>query len=163
LPVTLLSLDTWTTAYCRHSVSLDAFDGDTIRVAFRHRASGSGNDVYLDDVWFSRTSSPDTGDTSHVHIPPRGSVQRSNVQLPRLAFAPNPAEDRFVAVQCSLAVGRRRRMTLSNVAGRVVRMFALDPSGITRLDLRGLPPGVYVATLEGTVPRTSRKLVLAAP
>jgi hypothetical protein len=57
----------------------------------------------------------------------------------------------------------RSKLTLRDVLGRAVKSFALDPSGSMRLDLRGLAPGVYVATLESTGQSVSSKLVLTAP
>ncbi|HTW92878.1 MAG TPA: choice-of-anchor J domain-containing protein [bacterium] len=165
-PVSLLTLDVRDTVFSRHSVSLDTYDGDTIQVAFRHRTRGRGNGICLDDIWFSRIFhilSPETSRAGKTHGPPRDSVRSSNVALPKLAFAQSPASGRFVTVRCSLAVGRMRRLTIRDVAGRAVSTFALNPSGITRLDLRGFPSGVYLATLQGSVPLVSRKLVLAAP
>jgi len=161
-PVIIMSLNTWTAEYCRYSVSLDEFDGDTIRVAFRLRPR-NGNEIYLDDVWFSHIHEPETIDHggNRTRETPRDSVQSSSVALPKLAFAQSPASGRFVTVRCSLAVGRMRRLTIRDVAGRAVRTFALSPSGITQLDLRGFPPGVYLATLQGSVPLVSRKLVIA--
>jgi hypothetical protein len=82
--------------------------------------------------------------------------------LPLLAFAPNPACDRTVTVRCALAVGSKRMLTIRNVVGRVVRTFVLDPSGVARLDLIDLSPGVYVAILDAAVPRISRKLVITS-
>jgi hypothetical protein len=154
-PAMLLSLSLGDTVYSRHSVSLDTFDGDTIEVAFRHRSWGDWRGLYLDDIWFSGAPASDTSD------PHRDPVQRREQQLPVLAFAPNPAGGRVVTVRSAIAVGSRRRLTIRNVLGGVVQTFVLDPSGITRLDLRDLAPGVYMATLDGTMPLVTRKLVLA--
>ncbi|HTW92877.1 MAG TPA: choice-of-anchor J domain-containing protein [bacterium] len=140
------------TVYHRLAVSLDRFDGDTIYVGFRFLGRGDWNGFCLDDIWFSR-----------YHVPGKQEPRAATVAKQELALEPNPTAGRFVTVRCSLAVGRMRRLTIRDVAGRTVRTFALDPSGITQLDLRGLPPGVYLATLQGSVPLVSRKLVLAAP
>jgi hypothetical protein len=154
-------------AYHRRSASLDAFDGDTIYIGFRFQSSGSSGGLCLDDIWLSGFVPPDTSDTSDttdttVTPKPRDAVQRTAAKLPDFAFAPNPSGSRVLTVRSALAVGKRRTLTLRNVAGRLVRAFVLDPSGMTRLDLRGLAPGVYMATLDGTLPLVSRKLVITA-
>jgi hypothetical protein len=161
----LLTLGVRDTTYSRHSVSLDTFDGDTVKVAFRYRSSSDWSGLCIDDIWFSRFFVPDTSDTtdtSHVEPPQRDIVQRSITRLPGLAFAPNPTDGSAVTVRCALAVGNRRRLTIRNVIGRAVRTFVLDPSGITRLDLRGFAPGVYFAELDIRGQLGSRKLVITA-
>jgi hypothetical protein len=154
--VRLSSIAVHDTAYFRRAVSLDTSDGDTIQVGFRMRSWGEGGGLCLDDIWFSRFFAPDTSK------PPRDVVQRTISKLPALALAPNPANGRAVTVQCALAVGKRRRLTIRNVVGRAVRTFVLDPSGITQLDLRGLTPGVYFAALNAAGRPVSRKLIVTA-
>ncbi len=154
--------------YLRRSVSLDTFDGDTIYVGFRCQSSGSFDRLCLDDIWFSGFVPPDTSDTSDTTDttvtpkPPRDVVQRTTTKLPDFAFAPNPSGKRVVTVRSALAVGKRRALTMRDVVGRAVRTFALDPSGVARLDLRGLAPGVYMATLDAGTQSITRKLVLTA-
>jgi hypothetical protein len=161
-PASLLLLAAHDVSYSRRSVSLDASDGDTIKVAFRYRSSIAGSGFYLDDVWFSRIFAPDTGDTNETPEPPRDVVQRTSTKLPGFSLAPNPVNDRAVTVRCALTVGKRRRVTLRDVTGRAVRAFVLDPSGISQLDLRGFTPGVYLASLDGTIPPQHRKLVVTS-
>ena len=78
-----------------------------------------------------------------------------------LAFAPNPAAGRDVMVQCAVPVGKVGELTMRDVLGRAVKTFTLDPSGQTRLDLRGFAPGIYVAVLDAAGPPVSRKLIVA--
>jgi hypothetical protein len=64
-------------------------------------------------------------------------------------------------VRCAVAAGTVGKLTLHDVLGRTVKSIALEPSGITpQLDLRGLPPGVYMATLEAGTQSLTRKLVI---
>ncbi|MBN2464086.1 T9SS type A sorting domain-containing protein [candidate division WOR-3 bacterium] len=137
------------TTYSRHSVSLDTCDGDTIKVVFRHWSPGGGVGICLDDIWFS-----------HAYTPSRDTVQRTNTKLPTLAFVPNPSGRGVVTVSSFLAVGRRRSLAIRNVVGRIIHRSVLDPSGVTRLDLRGLHAGVYMATLEAGTQSLTRKLVI---
>jgi hypothetical protein len=153
-PVSLLSLSLGDTAYSRNSVSLDTFDGDTVKVAFRHRSWGDWRGPCLDDIWFGRIYAPDTSE------PRRDGVRRTATQLPGLAFVPNPASGRVATVQCAVAMGDRQRLTIHNVLGRAMRTVALDPSGVTELDLRNFATGVYFAALNTGSQSVSRKLVI---
>ncbi len=149
--------------YLRQTASLDTFDGDTIYIGFRCQSSGAWNGLCLDDVWFSGFVPPDTNDTTDTTPKPqRDAVRRAVAHLPDFAFAPNPSGRMDVTVRCSLAVGKRRTLTMRDVVGRAVRTFDLDPSGIARLDLRGLPSGVYMARLEAGTQSLTRKLILTA-
>jgi hypothetical protein len=154
-------------AYRRQSVSLDQFDGDTIYIGFRFQSTGNSRGLCLDDIWFSGFVAPDTSDTSDttdttVTPKPRDAVQRTLAKLPDFAFAPNPSGSRTLTVRSALAVGNRRVLTMRDVVGRAVRAFILDPTGIARLDLRGLAPGVYMATLEAGTQSLTRKLIITA-
>jgi hypothetical protein len=135
-------------------VSLDTFDGDTVKVAFRYRSSSDWSGPCIDDIWFSRTFAPDTSK------PPRDVVQRTSTQLPALALAPNPALGRSVIIKCYTADGKVSRLTLRDVLGRAVTAFSV-PSGTTRLDLHGFTAGVYMVTLDGVLPLVSRRLVIS--
>ena len=81
---------------------------------------------------------------------------------PLLTITPNPTSGRFVTIQLCIPCGSGSSLTLRNVPGGTIRSYSLDPSGRTQLDLRGLAPGVYLATLDGTMPLVSRKLVITA-
>ena len=81
---------------------------------------------------------------------------------PELTLAPNPTNGAFVIVHHHATAGARATMTLRDVVGKVVGSFALGPSNNTRIDLRGLTPGVYMATLEGSGRPLTRKLVITA-
>jgi hypothetical protein len=158
-----LSLDVPDTAYSRHSrrsVSLDTFDGDTIRVAFRYRASSDWSGLCIDDVWFRRVWVTDTTDTGNIDMPHRDEVQRSAPQLPELTLAPNPALGRSVKATCYAADGMASRLSLRDVLGRIVTTFSV-PAGTTRLDLRGFTAGVYMVTLDGSMPLVSRRLIIS--
>jgi hypothetical protein len=149
--------------YRRQSAPLDEFDGDTIYIGFRFQSSGSSSGLCLDDVWFSGFVTPDTSDTTDTTVTPkptRDAVQRTVAELPDFAFASNPSRSRVVIVRSALAVRNRRVLTMRDVVGRAVRTFVLDPSGIARLDLRGLAPGVYMATLDAGTHSLTRKLVI---
>ena len=148
----LLSLGLSDTSYSRRSVSLDAFDGDTVYIGFGNVSTNDWNGLCLDDIWFSG-----------VHVPGTCEPQGSAVRKPELAFAPNPMTGRFVTVQYGIAAGTRGNLTLRDVLGRRVQSFTLDPSGSTRLDLRDLAPGVYMATLDASGVSVTRKLVLTIP
>lgn len=140
------------TVYRRRVFSLDEFDGDTIYVGFRNVSHWDWNALCIDDVWFSRVSVPSTNDFA-TGIPTR----------PTLTVEPNPAFGRYATVRHSPTPGPQATMTLRDVLGRTVTTVALDPSGFTRLDLRGIAPGVYVATLESASPSVSRKLIITSP
>lgn len=103
-------------------------------------------------------------DAPHLHVvydvpgteePPGAALRR-----PALAIVPNPTTGRFVTVQYTTAAGTRGVLTLRDILGGTVKSLVLNPSGIVRLDLRGLAPGVYMATLESPIPPSSRKLVI---
>jgi hypothetical protein len=148
----LLSLELFDTSYSRRSVSLDAFDGDTVYVGFGNVSTNDWNGLCLDDIWFSR-----------VHVPGTCEPQSSLATQPELAFAPNPAKGRFITIRYNIATGTRGRLTLHDVLGRMVRSFALGPSGITRIDLRGFAQGIYMVTLDAAGLSVARKLILTAP
>ncbi|GEM_PF-1360147 len=87
---------------------------------------------------------------------PQGTVARQ----PELTLAPNPTAGRFIKAQYNVAANTSGKLALRDVLGRVVKSFTLDPSGSTRLDLRGFAPGVYVATLNAAGQSVTRKLVV---
>jgi hypothetical protein len=152
-------------AYRRISASLDEFDGDTIYIGFRFQSTGNSRGLCLDDIWFSGFVPPDTGDTSDttdttVTPKPRHVVKRTGTKLPDFALAPNPSSRRVVTIRSALAVGKRRTVTMRDAVGRAVRTFVIDQSGIARLDLRDLPPGVYMATLDAGTQSLTRKLII---
>ena len=142
------------TAYHWRTVSLDEFDGDTIYIGFRNVSGGSQifEGLCLDDIWFSR-----------VHVPGTCEPQDSVARQPDVVFTPNPMTGRFVTVQYDIAAEDRGTLALRDVLGRTVKSYTLDPSGSTRLDLRGFAPGIYMATLNASGVSISRKLVLATP
>jgi hypothetical protein len=79
---------------------------------------------------------------------------------PELVFAPNPATGRPVVVRYVIPAGTPGGLTLRDVLGRAPKSFSLNTSGIAHLDLRGLAPGVYMATLDAGGHSASRKLVI---
>ena len=108
----------------------------------------------------------DSAEAPYLHIEYASSGTREAqgipARQPEPAFAPNPTTGRYVTVRCAIATGTIGKLTLRDVLGRAVKSFTLGPSGRTRLDLRGLAPGVYMGTLDGTMPLASRKLVITA-
>jgi hypothetical protein len=108
---------------------------------------------------------PDLGtvqDTGYAGVqygdPGDGNVSR----LPELAFAPNPATSRDVTVRCAIPTGKVGRFVVRDVLGRTVKSIALVTSGVSRLDLRNLAPGIYIAALDAGGPPVSRKLIITA-
>ena len=95
-----------------------------------------------------------------AHIGGQQGDHGSVTQLPELAFAPNPASGRYVAVRCAIPTGEVGKLTLRDVLGRTVKNIAPVASGITQLDLQGLAPGVYVATLDAGSQSVTRKLTI---
>jgi hypothetical protein len=89
---------------------------------------------------------------------PSGGMMRQ----PELAFTPNPICGSAVTARYALAVARRQGLTIRDLVGSAIRTFVLEPSGVTRLNLQGLAPGVYMATIDGTTPLLSRKLIVTA-
>jgi hypothetical protein len=150
-PIRLVALEVPETTYTRFSVSLDKYDGDTVRVAFRYWSTLAVGGLCLDDIWFSRACAP-----------PPDAVQRASTKLPDFGLAPNPSGRGVVTIRSALAVGKRRTVTIRDVVGRAVRTFVLDQSGIARLDLRGMPAGVYMARIEAGSQSLTRKLVITA-
>ncbi len=53
-------------------------------------------------------------------------------------------------------------LRLGDIMGRTGRAFILDLPGVAELDLSRLAPGIYLDSLDGTVPPPHRKLVLTA-
>jgi len=96
-----------------------------------------------------------------VYTPPGINDNRNSAaRRPGLTLLPNPTSGTHVTVTSGITT--RANLTLRDVLGSAVVSFSLDPAGRKRLDLRGLPPGVYVATLDATMPRVSRKLIITA-
>ena len=100
----------------------------------------------------------------YLHIVYRSSGILETQSVPAahslLDIAPNPTRSAFVVASHTAAI--EAALTLRDVLGRTIRSFNLNPYGRTRLDLRGLAPGVYMATLEGTGRPVSRKLIITA-
>ena len=78
------------------------------------------------------------------------------------AIAPNPTAGRFVIVRPCVPSGTRNTLTLRDVLGTAVQSFSPAPSGPSQLDLRGIAPGVYMATLDAGTQSLTRKLVITA-
>jgi len=97
----------------------------------------------------------------HVVYSPAGVSETQSVPAGVTSFSvtPNPASGVITVTSRAAACAS---LTLRNALGETVRSYALPQSSRAQLDLRGLAPGVYMATLEtGTQPLT-RKLVLTA-
>jgi hypothetical protein len=89
--------------------------------------------------------------------------RRATLRPPELVLTPNPATGRYVMARCDIAAGSYANLALRDVMGRTEKTFRLNPSGTTRLDLRGFAPGVYFAEIDIRGQLGSRKLVLTAP
>jgi hypothetical protein len=140
------------TSWQRYAIPLDSFDGGTAHIGFQNCSFGFWNRIFLDDIWFSRIFVPGTEEPATTP-----NLART------LSFEPNPTSGRFVTVRYGLGKRPTSKLTLRDVLGRTVRTVELDPSGSTRLDLRDIQPGVYVAALESVSPSVSRKLIITAP
>ena len=101
-------------------------------------------------------------DRDDIEVPQQDPGHGSISPLPEFAFAPNPATCRDVVVRCTIPTMKIGKLTMRDVVGRTVKSISLPPSRMTRLDLRGLAPGVYMAALDGTVPLVFRKLVITS-
>jgi hypothetical protein len=94
---------------------------------------------------------------------PQGDSGHGSIMRPlELAFAPNPATGSDVTVRCAVPAERGGKITLRDVLGRAAKSFVLDPSGLTRLDLRGFAPGIYIAELGAAGPPVTGKLIVAS-
>ena len=95
----------------------------------------------------------------HIVYSPAGIDEAQNVLAGMTAFSvtPNPASRMFAVTNRAAA---HASLTLRSALGETVRSYTLPQSDIAQLDLRGLAPGVYMATLDGTMPLVSRKLVI---
>jgi hypothetical protein len=100
--------------------------------------------------------------TSPAGTPQHDPWQGSVTQRPELAFTPNPATGGCVVSRCVIPTGEVGLLTLRDVLGRRVKSISPVPPGIARLDLQGLPPGVYMATLEAGTQSLTRKLVVTS-
>ena len=76
-----------------------------------------------------------------------------------LTLVPNPTNGTFITITCGITASAN--LTLRDALGRTLKSFLLPPSGRTRLDLRALAPGVYIATLRTPDRSVSRKLVIS--
>lgn len=81
---------------------------------------------------------------------------------PLLTITPNPTTGSYVAVRYGSATGAVGKLTLRDALGGTVKSFPLATSGRAGLDLRGLAPGIYMATLEAGAQSVTRKLVITA-
>jgi hypothetical protein len=95
----------------------------------------------------------------HVVYSPAGVSETQSVPAGVTSFSvtPNPASGVITVTSRAAACAS---LTLRNALGETVRSYTLPQSGVAHLDLRGLPPGVYMATLDGKMPLLSRKLVV---
>ena len=75
------------------------------------------------------------------------------------SITPNPARSMFTLTNRAASCAS---LTLRNALGETVRSYALPQSDKAQLDLRGLAPGVYMATLETGARSLTRKLVITA-
>ncbi len=115
------------------------------------------------DTFIASAYGYDSSAAPYLHIIYRSLaiLETPNVHAarPLLTLSPNPTRSAFVVANHPAA---RSALTLRNALGRIVKSFPLSPSVRTRLDLRGLAPGVYMATVDGPSPSITRKLVIPA-
>jgi hypothetical protein len=137
------------TIYYRRSAWLGSLAGQTLYVGFRCMWYGEWRGLCLDDIWFSGFRAPGTHEPGTVVASPPG-----------FSIEPDPTSGRFATIRYETAAGTQSKLTMRDVVGRTIRTCALDKSGISSLDLRGLPSGVYMATLEARTQSLTRKLVI---
>jgi len=131
-----------------------------------HRAGVACFGIHWDgppaDTYLASAYGYDSSSSPYLHIVYRSSgvsePQSAVTMRPEFTLVPNPTRSTLVTVNHNVAV--RGRLTLRDVLGRTTGSFDLDPSGHMRLDLRGLSPGVYMATLDAGGQFLSRKLVI---
>jgi hypothetical protein len=87
------------------------------------------------------------------------------IQTPGLAdfdLAPNPAGS-FATLSLAEALGSDSRVSVFNAAGQAVRTWQLT-GGVhsLRMDLQGIPQGVYIVALENDTLKLVKKLVISA-
>lgn len=87
------------------------------------------------------------------------------IQTPGLAdfdLAPNPAGS-FATLSLAEALGSDSRVSVFNAAGQAVRTWQLA-GGVhsLRMDLQGIPQGVYIVALENDTLKLVKKLVISA-
>lgn len=115
-----------------HSASLSAYTGKRIYIAFLHD-SQDDNTLQIDDIVVVQ------GDI----------VSTSQPMLPALTLSasPNPVRDRLRLSFSEIL--RPRQLHVADALGRVVAVRPLPglPTDGIWVDLRELPPGLYVATL----------------
>ena len=82
----------------------------------------------------------------HVVYSPAGVSEAQSVPAGMRSFSitPNPARSMFTVANRAAACAV---LTLRNALGETVRSYKLPQSGTAHLDLRGLAPGVYIASL----------------
>lgn len=120
--------------------------------------SGPPGDTFRGTAYgFDSSSAP----YLHVVYSPAGVSETQSVPAGVTSFSvtPNPASGVITVTSRAAACAS---LTLRNALGETVRSYTLPQSGKAQLDLRGLPPGVYMATLESGTQSLTRKLVLTA-
>jgi hypothetical protein len=69
---------------------------------------------------------------------------------------PNPARN-FLIIEYEGA--KVSTCSLLNMSGQTALRFSLDPGGSTRIDVSGLPPGIYLLRITGC-PSCSARVVI---
>jgi hypothetical protein len=98
----------------------------------------------------------------HVEYGSLGSNEEQGITVApqSLGLKPNPTRSAPVTVTCHSTI--LAQLIIRDASGRTARSFALDRSGVTEIDLCGLAPGVYMATLDAGSQSLTRKLVIPA-
>lgn len=129
-----------------HAVSLAAYAGKTVYIAFLH---DSQNDFFLqvDDIIVSR-------------IPPHVSVNDKTGDIYFLQIIPNPVRD-AAYVAWKMKTPQEGRLYLSDQSGKVIvqQNFSGRAEGHCFLETHHMEPGIYFCTLETAGGRATTKLV----
>ena len=96
-----------------------------------------------------------------ISYPNPGALQINNIVSDQqdLVMFPNPGKG-SITIQLSKAIKEEAHVTITDVAGRVVKGFTLKPFASLTLAL-GMPDGTYVVTATTSTGTWSKKLVIA--
>lgn len=138
--------------WVREEITLDDFLGEEVRLRFRmiSDAQGRRDGFYFDDLRVMKTIALGTG------IP--------SLEPVRIAVMPNPAVDHCWVTWSGAAQGSHALVLRDALGAEVQRWVVSGPQGSMRLDVSGLPAGVYLLQgLFGDRPGAAQRLVVVRP
>lgn len=130
-----------------HSADLSKFEGKKIYLAFLHDSHCDAH-LQIDDIVVV-----DNGSVGFADLP----------NLGRWQLSPNPARD-FIDLKIELKNPIAARLLLRDFSGKLLKTFELGEIFAgdfrRRLDLTGLPTGIFVASLETAAGSFSQKIMM---